>query len=145
MKELMKELFPQLEGAIAKISKTNALYPLLIALLIAVAVVSIVFLSSNSLFLRAMSLVGVLVIIWEIVRSFSYFSKNNPDMLRSETHIIQKQALNLIGDENGVYGNNPENIIAIVNPDNKILPSDKIDPPPPTSQIEEYKENKKHG
>lgn len=122
----MASIFPQIEGVIAKISKSNALYPLLIALVLSVGVVSIVFLGSENIWLRLLSLFFFGIVIYRIDRSYEYFSKSNPDMLRSETHVIQKQALALIGDETHNFGARAADVIAVLNPNNPAGEEDVI-------------------
>lgn len=122
----MASIFPQIEGVIAKISKSNALYPLLIALVLSIGVICIVFLGSENIWLRLLSLFFFGIVIYRIDRSYEYFSKSNPDMLRSETHVIQKQALSLIGDETHNFGTKASDVIAVLNPNNPTMDDEVI-------------------
>ncbi|QQR65341.1 hypothetical protein IPH92_02035 [Candidatus Kaiserbacteria bacterium] len=123
----MNYLLPQIEGVIAKISKSSALYPLLIGLVFAVAVVCIVFTLSENSWLRFFSLLFPTIVLIMIVRSYEHFAKNNPDMLRSETHVIQKQALSLIGDETHTLGTKATHVLAILNPNKPIVDEDLLE------------------
>lgn len=123
--KIMSNIWHQIEGVMARISKTNALYPLLIGLLFLIVLSSYVFYNTENTLLRFFSLFLVGMIVFQIMKSFDYFSKNNPEMLRTEKMIIQQQALSLLGDERKLHAS-AKDIISIINPNNPISKSDMI-------------------
>lgn len=124
---MVPHYLPQIDGWIQKISKSNALYPLLIALAIVVVVCGLVFACTTDLILRLVALSFVGFVLWKIGSNYSYFAKNNPDMLRSEEHVIRSQALALIGDEKHDYGTKASDITAVVNSQNPVKESEHME------------------
>ncbi len=103
-------------GVIAKISRSNALYPLLISLCLTVSL-SIATVTFNApLLIQVISAICVVAIIWKIVTSFDYLMRTNPNMLRSETHVTQMKALELLGDNLHGTSTTPADVISILNP-----------------------------
>jgi hypothetical protein len=122
---IMSNIWHQIEGVMARISKTNALYPLLIGLLFLIVLAGCVFYFTENTLLRFSSLILVGMIVYQIMKSFDYFSKNNPEMLRTERMVIQQQALSLLGDERKLNAS-AKDIISIINPNNPISKSDML-------------------
>jgi len=121
----MGNLWHHIEGVMTRISKTNALYPLLIALFFVILFASIVLYVTDNILMNLGALVLVGMVVYQIMKSYTHFSVNNPEMLRSETMIIQKKALDLLGDERGLEAC-AEDVISIVNPRNPIQESDLL-------------------
>ncbi len=110
--------WPRVGDWLERISKSNALYPLLIALCLSVAFAGTVIAFVPNVLIQVIVCIPVLMIVFQIVRSFEYFSKNNPDMLRTETHVIQQRVLEMMGDESGVVHATAADLVAITNPAN---------------------------
>ncbi len=126
----MGELWQHVEGAIAQISRTNALYPLLVALVVTAffggAVIA--FVSSATAQILVICLFGLVLVT--LIGAFLFFMFTSPHMLRSEKHVIQQQVLTLLGDQAHGFRASPRDLVSVLNPDNPIQEQDRVDPPP---------------
>jgi len=131
----MSNPWSKVEGVLAKISRKNALYPLLVALLFVCVFAWIVFIYTSDFWLRLFSLVIVAGVIFQIIKSFNFFTHNNPDMLRSETHVIQRQALTILGDEKNVLSVSATDIVSVINQSNPEASTGSLEPVPGSENI----------
>lgn len=106
----------QVTGMMSRVSKTNALYPLLIALVLTSVLSSGIIIFVSNVWIQGASLLLPGFVIWKIIGSFDYFMRNNPEMLRSETHVTQMKALEILGDNLNGSSTTPADVISILNP-----------------------------
>ncbi len=120
--------WPKVEGVVESLTKTNALYPLLIGLFFSILISIAVLSFSSNIFLQAFSLLIVAAIVFQTLRSYQYFSINNPDMLRTEKHILQRRVLEMIGDDQHPLSEiATAAIVSTINPGNPITSADSIE------------------
>lgn len=119
--------WPRVEGVVESLTKTNALYPLLIGLFFSVLIIVAVFSFSENVLLQVFSMFISSSFVFQILRSYQYFSTRNPDMLRTETHVLHKKVLEMIGDDQHPLSEiATKAIISTVNPANPLTNTDII-------------------
>ncbi len=119
--------WPKIEGVVESLTKTNALYPLLIGLFFSLIITSVVFSLSKNIVLQFFSLCFPSCFVFQILKSYQYFSTTNPDMLRTETHVLQKRVLEMIGDDKHPLSDlNTKAIILTINPSNPFSEKDIV-------------------
>lgn len=120
--------WPRMEGVVESLTKKNVIYPLLIGFFFSMIIVCIVFSFTKNIILQIFSLLMPLGFVFQILRSYQYFSIHNPDMLRTETHIIKRKVLEIIGDDkNPLNESKTAAIISTINFNNPINFKDSID------------------
>ena len=135
-----KGIWHQAAEIIGTLRKTTALFPLLVLdvflVILSAATVPFVSLIIQIIILSFLAL----SILATIVQCF-YFMITDPDRLGTQTQIIQRRALDILADEKHNLGATASHIVAIVNPGNPILPTDKVELPeggelvPPQPQL----------
>lgn len=121
--------FQSAEQVIEKLSKTSALSPLLIMFVTFCFLIGmfVMFINSELILITLLIFLGVLSTA--IIYAYFYFMHTNPQMLRSEKHVIQSQAISALGDERNKFNASAKDIVAVINESNPILQSDKISLP----------------
>lgn len=108
--------FPfSINGVVQKISRTSAFYPILMFLALLTILVC-----ASIWFQNILAIIITSVIFgfasWKLLGFFEYAMKHNPDLLRTEEHVIQSRALELLGDNLSGAEIVPADVLAIVNP-----------------------------
>jgi hypothetical protein len=121
--------WPRIEGVVESLTKSNALYPLLICLLFTVLFSISIFSLTENIYLQFFAVILVGMPLFQIIRSYQYFSTKNPDLLRTETHIFKKRVLEILGDDQHPISEGAVALLsATINQTNPIRTTDKVDP-----------------
>lgn len=119
----MGNAWSHVTGIIDRITRTNALYPLLIAFVLSVVLAVSVMPFTDSAIIEAIAFFPVLLISWQIISAFTYFMRNNPEMLRTETHVRQMRALELFGDKDNPLHVEADHVVQLItDPSLPVLP-----------------------
>lgn len=127
----MQQLLQMLQATgsiIAVMRKTSALFPLLAVLVLLTALMLV------AIFFAPAGVVYMLGGFWGLSLSvllvaYLFFAKTNPDMLRSESFSVQNKVLDMLGDEHHRVNTTAGDLIAVLNPNNPMQPSDRVELP----------------
>ncbi len=119
-------LWQSAEQVIQKLVKTSAISHLLIMCIVIAIVFGLAIVLNQDLCIKIILVCCLALIIVSFVIAFFFFMFKNPEMLRSETHIIQRMIIEKLGDENNKYNATAKDMIDVINIDNPIKTSEKM-------------------
>lgn len=122
----MSDIWHSAQKTIEKITKSSALSSLVTSFIVYCLFAGAILLFTNNTIVIIGIVFIAFIFVVAIVYCFIYLMKNNPSMLRSEMHVIQNQALAMLGDEQNKFDVSATDVVAIVNKDNPFLPTDII-------------------
>jgi purine-cytosine permease-like protein len=113
---------------IASMRKTSALFPLLV-LVVVLAILTGLVTPFVSALLQFILILAVIVVSLAVLCAYFYFARYDPNMLRSEQHVIQKTLMEIMGDETRQFKATPADFIAVINPRNPLRENERIAAP----------------
>ena len=117
---------------IASIRKTSGLFPLLVLDLVLAVLTSLSFATGNEGLIYFLAGITAFSVVATVVAYFIFMFKD-PSMLRSEVHVRQMRAMDILGDN--LHGAAvPADIIAIANPARPIREADALELPEGTDK-----------
>jgi hypothetical protein len=129
----MTDSWRNVSSIIASLRKTSALFSLLVLDVLLAALTSLSFLGAPDLIKLLLSCIFATAVIATIIAYFIILLFKDPSLLRSEVHVRQMRALDILGDN--LHGPvSPADIVAIANPSMPMRDGDIVQLPPGTER-----------